>query len=60
MESFILVYGNPIDGLSFVGPFADAEDANNYGDIHHGHDDWWVVALQPKEIIHTEQRQAQQ
>jgi len=45
----ILVYGNPIDGLSFVGPFADVGDANNYGDIYHRHDDWWVVALQPKE-----------
>ncbi|WP_019584223.1 hypothetical protein [Thioalkalivibrio sp. ALE16] len=39
----ILVCGNPIDGLTFVGPFNDPEEA---GDYAHGSDlsrDTWVV-----------------
>jgi hypothetical protein len=29
-DQAIYVYGNPVDGLKFVGPFKDEEDARDY------------------------------
>ncbi|WP_019584158.1 hypothetical protein [Thioalkalivibrio sp. ALE16] len=49
----ILIVGNPVDGLSHIGPFADTEAANEYGD---GLDeDWWVVTLAAPEIEDAEE-----
>ena len=38
----IVVFGNPIDGLTFEGPFDDFESAEAYAT---GFDDWWIAAL---------------
>ena len=40
---FIVIYGNPIDGISFVGPFADNDEANTFADNSDG--DWWVSSI---------------
>jgi hypothetical protein len=44
---FIIVTGNPIDGVSFIGPFDDDEiaerEASNL-DV-----DWWIAPLIPAE-----------
>lgn len=41
--SKIIMHGNPVDGLSFIGPFPDGYD------IHDGFTDplheWWIVDL---------------
>ena len=48
----IIVYGNPIDGLSFIGPFANGEEAVSLALHteewrHVRNDTWWVASLQP-------------
>lgn len=42
--NFIVIYGNPADGFSHVGPFASHADAARYAadDVPA---DWWVVML---------------
>ena len=34
-----------MDGLRFVGPFEDAEEANNYVDTTAWTSEWWVTKL---------------
>ena len=41
----VLVVGNPVDGLTFIGPFDDREDAIHQGDDYHHHEHWLVVPL---------------
>ena len=38
---FIVIYGNPVDGLSFVGPFEDYDAALRYVNGDHGQ---WLIA----------------
>src|SRR3954466_13505847 len=50
----IIVHGNPVDGFSFIGPFADSVD------IPERHteplDYWWLVTLdEPDRTISTEE-----
>lgn len=45
MFVWILAVGNPADGFDFVGPFDDANDANEYGDRHHDRDEYWCVKV---------------
>ena len=44
--NYIICYGNPIDGLTFIGPFEDRDDAVRYAenDIRDG-GDWWIAEL---------------
>ncbi len=43
----IIIFGNPVDGFEYVGPFDDAEAANEYAERYlSGGNDWWVVLLQ--------------
>lgn len=44
----ILIYGNPSDGFTHVGPFESAEHAAEYADcVKNIRDDsWWSVTLQ--------------
>jgi hypothetical protein len=40
---YILIHGNPVDGMEYYGPFDDPSDASDYGDKLQG--DWWVKEL---------------
>ena len=40
---WILIYGNPVDGCEYYGPFDDPETAHALGEKLQG--DWWVVSL---------------
>jgi hypothetical protein len=44
MTKYVLVVGNPIDGLDFFGPFDSADDAGYYAESHRL-DYWWVKVL---------------
>jgi hypothetical protein len=46
---YILVFGNPIDGFTFRGPFESSEDAIAYGDPIM--EEWWTAELTPPETI---------
>lgn len=45
--AYIIVIGNPIDGLRFIGPFTDGDPGtpNEYAE-RHVHDEWWVVEIE--------------
>ena len=45
-EQCILVIGNPVDGLRFVGRFDTPTDASDYGDQAFGDQTWWVAPLE--------------
>lgn len=46
----ILVIGNPVDGIIFIGPFDDGEEAVEYAEVHHKNDEWWMAPIDtPKE-----------
>lgn len=40
---YILIHGNPVDGMEYYGPFNDPTDANELGERLGG--DWWVKDL---------------
>lgn len=42
-EQCILVFGNPVDGFNFRGPFTTREEAIAYGDPIQ--EEWWVADL---------------
>jgi len=46
-KKWIVVFGNPIDGLRFHGPFVDASCARDYADDvrdHHGEsEEYWLA-----------------
>lgn len=47
---FILVLGNPVDGLSFIGPFPSRETAELWMELHENDypdAEWWVAPLFP-------------
>jgi hypothetical protein len=44
---YVVVIGNPFDGLTIHGPFDDADQVDNYAEDCQ--DDWWVVTLVPPE-----------
>ena len=45
-EQVILVCGDAVNGLTFVGPFANAEDAGYYAeDSQSIRSDTWVIAV---------------
>jgi len=49
---YILIIGNPIDGLKFEGPFEDFEEAEMHAEFQD--DTWWIVNLRnPEEITPT-------
>lgn len=47
LQKTILVTGNPIDGLTFIGPFEDNEAAQLEGEKEY--DDWNIATLYPPE-----------
>lgn len=47
----IIVIGNPVDGLEFIGPFANETDATNHANTDGNMpDEWWIAPLEPAEI----------
>ena len=42
-DSFVVAIGNPFDGISLVGPFDDAEEANEWAENHARANDWWSM-----------------
>ena len=43
---YLIVFGNPIDGFNFRGPFDDHETARFYADIVYD-GDWWLAEITP-------------
>lgn len=46
---YILIFGNPVDGFTFRGPFDTVEDAIAYGDPIA--EEWWTAELTPPDPI---------
>lgn len=47
MNQFVIVIGNPIDGISLYGPFDDIEEAHEWAE--NNSDEWWCAMLyEPK------------
>jgi hypothetical protein len=43
---YLLVYGNPVDGFNFSGPFDSQQDAIDHGNSSDmGDQPWWVSEL---------------
>jgi hypothetical protein len=53
MKQAIIVIGNPINGLEFIGPFESTVEAVNYANDDGNIDDheWWVVQLETPEEL---------
>lgn len=41
----VVVYGNPVNGFTFVGPFHDRDDAVKYAENEPYNDNWWIAEL---------------
>lgn len=53
---FIIAYGDPIDGMSFVGPFEDDDGLDEYARDNLQDSNWWIVKLEKPEAYWTEGR----
>ena len=46
----ILVFGDPVDGLGFIGPFDDCDEAIKYAEENFKLESWWTSELEsPKQ-----------
>jgi len=45
-QSFTIAYGNPFDGIEFIGIFKDHNEALKYAE-EFVDDTWWIVGIQP-------------
>lgn len=48
MLKYIVVSGNPIDGLFFNGPFEERDDAVTWAGINLN-DNWWIAELESQD-----------
>lgn len=46
MEKYMIMYGNVVDGMKFIGPFDSDEDAFGYAEMELTLEDWWITQLQ--------------
>ena len=53
-EKYLVVYGNPVDGFKFIGPFDDNQDALRAGDDVGA--DWWIAKCDDKREQNPHQR----
>lgn len=54
---YIVIMGNVVDGLTFVGPFATMEAAQEWAANSAPTDDWWLAPCQePSEDDDTNDR----
>ena len=44
---WIVIVGNPLDGLAFHGPFEYSDSAVDWAEIHAVDSDWWVSEVEP-------------
>ena len=44
---FILVVGNPVEGVEFYGPFPSNDSALTWAERNLGDHAWWIAPLQP-------------
>ena len=51
-EKYILIIGNPIDGLNFYGPFSEIEAEELGASVLDA--DWWVVELLDQESLQNQ------
>ena len=42
-DKYIVLYGNPVDGMTFCGPFEDFEEAELHTEVHDN--DWWIASM---------------
>ncbi|KKM23346.1 hypothetical protein LCGC14_1616170 [marine sediment metagenome] len=42
---YVLVVGNPFDGLDLVGPFEDPDEASVWAVDEYKNDTWWVMEV---------------
>jgi hypothetical protein len=43
----IIVMGNPVEGLTFVGPFDDPNEAGDYAADEYRNEEWWIAYVHP-------------
>jgi hypothetical protein len=50
---FIVVSGNPMDGLTFYGTFEDEEIASEWADkyLNNTGGDWWVTEIKSTNVV---------
>jgi hypothetical protein len=53
-QQYILVYGNIADGLTFLGPYADAEEAAAYAEAFLDGENWDVIELHAPPPMNTD------
>ena len=53
-DLYILVVGNVIDGLRFVGPFESPDEAGEYAEVHERHSEWSIGDLEEDEPLDIE------
>ena len=46
---YVVISGNPVDGIVLHGPFIDGEQANGWADEHLNNASWWVTTLEDPE-----------
>ncbi len=51
--SFIIIYGDPISGLSFVGPFDSNIEATDWADQTALGADWWISPIMLPQDLDT-------
>lgn len=44
-RTYFLIYGNPVDGLNFVGPFEDHDAAVKYMEGEPSRENIWVSVM---------------
>lgn len=49
---WIVLVGNPVDGVTFFGTFPDAEEANAWADHEIKNESWWVTQVEPKSALY--------
>jgi hypothetical protein len=53
---YVLITGNPVDGISLIGPFTDSEEAIEYAEVHiNGPGEWWLAEVEAPQEQEQEQ-----
>lgn len=50
-DTFIIMTGNPVDGFSFYGSYPSREEAAEDATVNITQADWWIVELQPADML---------
>ena len=46
MEKYMIMYGNVVDGMKFIGTFDTVQDAHCYAEINLPHELWLITHIQ--------------